>query len=96
MTIGFNGKNLNEAMEKLRKVTLEQVAKEIELQTNLSERDLLCILSLYQFLIAKQKSKIFLTTEDSIVWKNRNILRKAHKIRITTLEKIKRKEEKYK
>lgn len=90
MVISFKGKNLTEAMKKMQTVTPQQVSDEIKEQITISERDMLCLISLYQFLKDKHKSKIFLTTEDSIVWKDRTILRKLHKIRITTLEKLRK------
>ncbi len=88
MVISFKGKNLTEVVNKIKTITREDVNLEMKAQLETTPRDMLCLLSFYQFLKENQKSKTFLTTEDSIVWKDRNVLRKLHKVRITTIEKL--------
>lgn len=90
MPIVIDVKSLKDAVEKLKGLSKEEAVESFKELLNRNYKEQLCIQSFFNYLIEERKSKVFATFPDSIVYKNKDILKKLHNVKILNAERLKK------
>jgi Asp-tRNA(Asn)/Glu-tRNA(Gln) amidotransferase B subunit len=84
-------KELEETINKMAKGNIvSSITQDLMEISRLTTKDLLTMISFIKYIIADDKNKIFATTPDTIIGKNKKTLEKNHNCKIRIIKIIKR------